>query len=157
MKKTIYFLILNYMIFLTACEKDPMGKTRTVYTGDPVIEFASPNGSFAVSGGVLTKSITTTTTPKTDSIRIQLVAPQRSTPTNITITQDPATTAILGTDYLMTNVTGNILAIPPNSSWFTIYFQINKVNTPKIVKISLVNGDNVKLSENYKSMQINLK
>ncbi len=157
MKKTISFLILNYMILLTACEKDPMGKTRTVYSGDPVIEFASPNGSFAVSGGVLTKSITTTTTPKTDSIRIQLVATQRSTPTNITITQEPATTAILGTDYLMTNVTGNIVTILPYSSWVTIYFQINKVSTPKVIKISLVNGDNVKLSENYKSMQLNLK
>ena len=89
----VVFLIVS----LTSCVKDT---TNTTYAGPDLVEFANPN--YIAPLNPTAKTVATTTTPKNDSMYIQLVGPQRSTGTNVTFAVDAASTAVAGTDYSLT-------------------------------------------------------
>ncbi len=152
MKTRIIFWFLSLSFAFTAlqsCTKDAMEEPGTVYTGDPKIEFAHLTGTNnrvvvypASSPNVIT-----------DSVKIQLIGPQRSTPTTITFEIDASSTGVAGVDYVNLSTANNTIVIPANSSIAWLRFQFNRPATgTKTLKLNLVSGDDAGLSENYKSM-----
>ncbi|MDX2305158.1 MAG: hypothetical protein NW226_20270 [Microscillaceae bacterium] len=94
----------------------------------------------------------------TDTIIINLVGAQRSTPVNVTIAVDAAgTTAVAGTHY---NLSTTSVTIPANSSFGYIPFEVIDdnidPNTPVTLSISIASSD-VEISENYKSGTMTLR
>lgn len=141
MKKYIaYIVILAGAVAFVACDKE---KDRVLYNGPDLVEF------YPVS-----KTVTTAATPKADSIKFQLVGPQRSTPINVTFEIDPSSDAVATTDYTITTPT---VTIPANSSVGWIKFSFNKVSTTKTLKVVLTGGDEIEASENFKTFTYTLK
>ena len=142
------------LIVLQSCTKDKMNEVGTVYTGAPVIEFAHLTGS-------LNRSVafsSTTATQGTDSVKIQLVGPQRATPTTVTFQVDPTSTAVAGTDYINLTTTTNTVVIPANQSFVWVVFRFNRpASGTKTLVLNLVGGDNVGVSQNYKTMTFTWK
>lgn len=132
-------------IFLTSCVKDT---TKTTYSGIDLVEFANPN--FIAPVNPIAKTIATAaiTTPRADSMFIQLVGPQRSTATNVAFAVDAASTAIAGTDY--TIVTPSPVVIPAFTSGVKVRVTISRVTTQKRLIFNLTGGDNVTPSANFK-------
>jgi hypothetical protein len=127
------------VIGITACTKEKI----VTYDGPDLVEFA-----------VTAKTVTTTATPKEDSILVQLVGKQRSTATAVTFQTDASSTAAAPTDYeLLTTAP----SIPANTSSAWIKFKFNKVATQKTLKLVLTGGDNLKASENFKTYVFTLK
>lgn len=151
--KTKSHLLISIIVcfIMASCQKDQMNEVGTVYTGPDQVEFAHLTGS-------LSRSITTATTPRYDSVKIQLVAPQRSTPTSVTFTVDASSTAVAGTDYVILQPSsGTTATIDANSSIAWVKVQFNKVIAAKTLKLNLTGGDMVTVSENYKSIVFSLK
>ncbi|HEY0679621.1 MAG TPA: hypothetical protein VGD17_15155 [Chitinophagaceae bacterium] len=144
-------LSLSMVFFiLQSCTKDKMDETGTVYNGSPLIEFAHLTGTMNRTVAYTTAS----PAEMKDSVKIQLIGPQRSTPTTITFEVDAAgTTGTAGVDYVNLTTTGNTAVIPANQSlvWLVFNF-IRPAAGTKTLKLNLVSGDNVGLSANYKSM-----
>ena len=130
------------VLIFAGCVKDLTG---TVYNGADLVEFANP----------ITKTVTTTAAPKSDSILVQLVGKQRSVATNVTYTINASSTAVTGIDY--TEVTPSPVIIAANKSSVWIKFTLNKVTTTKTLVINLTGGDLVIPSENYKTFTYSLK
>ena len=132
-------------IFLTSCVKET---TETTYNGPDLVEFANPN--YIAPVNPIAKTITTTsiTTPRADSMYIQLVGPQRSTNTNVTFAVDAASTAVAGTDY--TIVTPSPVIIPAFTSGVKVRVTISKVTTQKKLIFNLTGADNATPSANFK-------
>ena len=128
-------------LFAVSCVKD---LTDTVYNGPDMIEFGNP----------IAKTVTTTTTPKSDSILVQLVGPQRSTDTKVNFVVNASSTAVPA-DY--TIVTPSPIVIPANKSSAWIKFTLNKVTVEKKLIIELTGGDEVQVSQNYKLFTFTLK
>jgi hypothetical protein len=157
MKKTmnrifnIAIIFLTTAIFLTSCVKDT---TNTTYTGSDLLEFANPN--YIAPLNPIAKTITTTsiTTPRADSMYIQLVGPQRSTATNVTFAVDAASTAVAGTDY--TIVTPSPIVIPAFTSGVKVRVTVSKVTSTKRLIFNITGGDNAKISENFKTFTFTL-
>jgi hypothetical protein len=87
-----------------------------------------------------------------DSIRVNLVGPQKNTPIKVPFSIDPASTAVAGTHYAM--ITTNSLTIPANSSFGFIYFEVidDNILPGEIwkLKFSLTgNGANATVSSQY--------
>jgi hypothetical protein len=124
-----------------------MDETGTVYTGAPVIEFAHLAGTLNV--------IYATSRPAvfTDSVKIQLVGPQRTTPTTVTFEVDPSSTGVNGVDYTKLTHTGNTAVIPANESFVWLKYRFTKPAAgSKTLKLNLLSGDNVGLSQNFKTI-----
>ncbi len=142
------------LIVLQSCTKDKMDEMGTVYTGTPVIEFAHLTGS-------LNRAVafpTTTATQTTDSVKIQLVGPQRGTPTTVTFQVDAASTGVAGTDYVNLTTTTNTAVIPANQSFVWIVFRFNRpASGTKTLVLNLVGGDDAGVSQNYKTMVFSWK
>lgn len=89
-----------------------------------------------------------------DSLRVNLVGPQRDAAVNVAFSIDAASTAVAGTDYTM-STTGGTVTIPPNSSYGYIKFLVLDDNiapstTTKDLKVSLTSGgEGVIVSTNY--------
>ncbi|WP_345955506.1 hypothetical protein [Mucilaginibacter sp. PAMB04168] len=102
MKKNIIFACLAFAVFvITACKKE-----YDTYEGSSVVEF---------SPAVKSRSQGTVATPGYDSVKVQLVGPQRSTAAELNYTVDASSTAVAGTHYTIAN-TGK-LTLPANSSF----------------------------------------
>ena len=140
--KILCGLILGMGLIFTSCVKD---LTNVVYSGPDLIEFAPTKDRVFI----------TTTAPKRDSVAIQLIGKQRSTPITITYTIDPASTAVAGTDY--TILTPSPVVIDPNTSLVFVKFIFNKVSSTKTLILNLGSGDNVTLSENFKIFTYSLR
>ena len=87
-----------------------------------------------------------------DSLRVNLVGPQRSTDVSITFAVDASSTAVAGTHYQFIT-TGNSVVIPANSSYGYIKFFVLDDNiapstTTQNLRINLTGGD-VPASVNY--------
>ncbi|MBL7861946.1 MAG: hypothetical protein JNJ65_12350 [Cyclobacteriaceae bacterium] len=76
-----------------------------------------------------------------DSIRVNLVGPQKSTAVNVAFSIDAASTAVAGTHYNL--ITTSSVAIPANSSFGFIYYEIIDDNIP--------NNESYKLKFNLNS------
>jgi hypothetical protein len=152
MKLNKFFMpVLASSLLLSSCVKDTL---NTTYTGPDLIEFANPN--FIAPVPATAKAITTTaiTTPRADSMYIQLVGPLRATPTNVNFIVDAASTAVAGTDY--TIVTPSPVVIPANTPGVKVRVTISRVTTQKRIIFNLTGGDNVKVSENFKTFTFTL-
>lgn len=138
MKKFSIFLAALAFIAV-ACEKE---KAPTTYTGPDLVEF-----------NPVSRTFTTTTAPKRDSILVQLVGPLRASATKVNFEIDPTSTAATA-DYQVLTPT---VEIPANSSSTWIKFNFNKVSTTKSLKINLTGGDNIQVSPNYKTFTYSLR
>lgn len=119
--KAIYklFMFVGLLAFVSACYDDP--GTDILLNNVAVLEI---NEATTATGLDLSKSYNRITDGKRikDSIRVNLVGPQRSTPINVTFAIDPASTAVAGTHYAM--ITTGSVTIPANSSFGFIYFEV---------------------------------
>lgn len=119
--KAIYkiFMFVGLLAFVSACFDDP--GTDLLLDGAAVIEI---NEATTATGLDVSKSYNRVTDGLKikDSIRVNLVGPQRSTPVNVTFTIDPASTAVAGTHYSL--ITTNSVTIPANASFGYIYFEV---------------------------------
>lgn len=134
------FISFTILVSFTGCVKD---LTNTVYNGPDLVEFYPTS-----------KTVTTTTAPRADSILVQLVGRQRNSPINVTFTVNSTSTA-LPAEYSIT--TPSPVVIPANSSNVWIKFTLNKVSTRKTLLIDLTGGDNVSPSANFKTFTYTLQ
>lgn len=137
------------IVTLSGCVKDT---TNTTYTGPDLVEFANPN--YIAPVNPITRTVATTTTPKNDSMYIQLVGAQRSTGTNVTFEVDATSTAVLGTDYSIS--TASPLEIAASTSGVKVRVVINKVTVQKKIIFNLTGGDKVTPSANFKTFTFTL-
>ncbi|GAB2529327.1 hypothetical protein [Rufibacter soli] len=104
---------------------------------------------------------TTTTAARTvDSVLVQLVGPQKSTPTEVKFEVIAGATAIQGTDYTLdASNTGNKVIIPANSSFGYILLKPivggSAAGTTKRVGFKLLDGE-VKASPNYDTFYVSI-
>lgn len=119
--KSIYklFMFVGLLAFVSACYDDP--GTDVLLDNVAVLEI---NEATTATGLDISKSYNRTTDGKRikDSIRVNLVGPQRGTPINVTFAIDAASTAVAGTHYAL--ITTGSVTIPANSSFGFIYFEI---------------------------------
>lgn len=92
---------------------------------------------------------------KKDSIRINLVGAQRSTPVTVNFAINTASTAVAGVHYTMVT-TGTSVTIPANSSFAYIRFNViaDNINPGEVwnLQFDLTGVDSgITLSENYKT------
>jgi len=89
----------------------------------------------------------------TDSILVQLVGPQRSTPTVINYSVRPASTAVEGTNYSFIPASARTVTIPANSSSAWILINIpataDASGTSKVLAIDLLGASDAAASANY--------
>lgn len=147
MKKTYIALsAFVMMIMMASCTKD---FTKTTYSGPDVVEFANP------ATGVLTRTITVPTGGTTaDSVLVQLVAPQRSTATNVTFTVDAAST-ILPSEYTLTSPSPVSIAANTSATW--VKFRFNKPAASRTLIVTLTGGDNVGASVNWRTFTYTIR
>ncbi|MEQ1586518.1 MAG: hypothetical protein ABL895_11610 [Cyclobacteriaceae bacterium] len=119
--KAIYkiFMFVGLLAFVSACFDDP--GTDLLLDGAAVLEI---NEATTATGLDVSKSYNRVTDGLKikDSIRVNLVGPQRSTPVSVTFTIDPSSTAVAGTHYNL--ITTNSVTIPANGSFGYIYFEV---------------------------------
>lgn len=149
--KAIYklFMFVGLLAFVSACYDDP--GTDILLDNVAVLEI---NEATTATGLDLSKSYNRITDGKRikDSIRVNLVGPQRSTPINVTFAIDPASTAVAGTHYAL--ITTSSVTIPANSSFGYIYFEVidDNIKPGEIwkLKFSLTGNDgNATISSLY--------
>ena len=149
MKKTTYsFLVvlLVGVVSMTACTKD---LTKTIYSGPDVVEFANP------ATGSLTRTLTVPTGGTlADSILVQLVAPQRTTATNVNFTIDAAST-ILSSEYTVTSPSPVTIAASSSSTW--VKFRFNKPPASRTLIVTLTGGDRVGASVNWRTFTYTIR
>ncbi|MFN8353420.1 MAG: hypothetical protein U0Y10_03165 [Spirosomataceae bacterium] len=121
-----------------------------LYKGPTVIEF------FPLSA---TKSVTTTATnPATDSLKVQLVGAQQTSPLSLGYEIETATTtAVEGTHYTLPNK--GTFTVPANSSFGYIYYTVKAGSiasgTQRVVFV-LKGNETILPSENYKKFTLTL-
>jgi hypothetical protein len=114
---------------------------------------------FSVTSG--NPPVTTTTAARTvDSVLVQLVGPQKSTPTEVKFEVIAGSTAIQGTDYTLdASNAGNKVVIPANSSFGYILLKPivggSAAGTTKRVGFKLLDGE-VKASPNYDTFYVSI-
>ncbi len=137
MKKLLISAIaFGVLATVVSCEKEKIIQ----YDGPDAVEF------YPVSRTVYTPTFT-----YPDSAKIQFVAPQRKDNAKVTYTIDATnSTAVAATDYLITGTAGET-AIPANNSFAFIRYNLLPGTASKKLVLTLAGGDNVKVSENYKT------
>lgn len=116
---TKYLLFTGLLFFAASCFEDP--GTEILIDSGAVIEIEEAATS---SGLDVAKSYEKALdgTGVLDSIRVNLVGPQKSTPTNVSFTVDASSTAVSGFHYNL--ITTNTVVIPANESFGFIYFTV---------------------------------
>ena len=149
--KNLYIagVVILAVLCFAGCVKDT---TNTTYAGPDLVEFANPN--YIAPLNPIAKTVATTTTPKNDSMFIQLVGPQRTTGTNVTFAVDAASTAVAGTDYSIS--TPSPVEIAASASGVKVRVVINKVTVQKKLIVNLTGGDKVTPSANFKTFTFTL-
>jgi hypothetical protein len=149
--KTIYkiFTFVALLAVVSACFDDP--GTDLLLDNVAVIEI---NEATTAGGLDVSKSYDRITDGKRikDSIRVNLVGPQLSTPITVNFAVDPSSTAVAGTHYAL--ITTSSVTIPANSSFGFIYFEVidDNVLPGEIwkLKINLTSSDaNTTISSKY--------
>lgn len=146
----IFNFILGAAITLSlgSCFSDP---GTDIKIGDSFVEI---NESTTSAGLDRTRTYTKVVNgqPIKDSIQVNLVGAQRSTPVVVNFAIDPVSTALAGTHYNL--ITNGTVTIDAKKSLAFIYFNVlddNILNTETWkVKFNLTSADGgVKLSSNY--------
>ncbi|MBL7871874.1 MAG: hypothetical protein JNM78_09710 [Cyclobacteriaceae bacterium] len=119
--KTIYkiFTFVGLLAVVSACFDDP--GTDILLNNAAVIEI---NEATTAGGLDVSKSYNRVTDGKRikDSIRVNLVGPQKSQAITVNFTVEPTSTAVAGTHYAL--ITTNTVSIAANSSFGFIYFEV---------------------------------
>lgn len=119
--KAIYkfFVFAGLLALASACFDDP--GTDILLDDVAVIEI---NEATTATGTDISKSYNRVTDGNRikDSIRVNLVGPQRSTPTVVNFAVDASSTAVAGTHYAL--ITNGSVTIPANASYGFIYFEV---------------------------------
>jgi hypothetical protein len=146
---TKYLLLSGLLFFAASCFEDP--GTDILIDSGAVIEIAEAGTS---AGAEVNKSYVKVLDGAgiRDSIRVNLVGPQKSVPTNVAFTIDASSTAVPGTHYNL--ITTNTVVIPANASYGMIYFTVLDDNIVSgelwKLKINLTSADGgAKLSALY--------
>lgn len=159
-----YFVGLGgLMLSLASCYKNP----SLIYEGATLVEFKNPRAGFAtqptsnVSNGIRARTIRQGI--GRDSVLVQLVGPQRSTPTTVGYLIAGTTTAVDGTNYSVVGTKGSV-TIPANSSSAYVVFQfLNGIPaaapaTQTVnLAMTLTGSDNTPPSENYKTFTYTIR
>ncbi|WP_315819966.1 hypothetical protein [Paraflavitalea speifideaquila] len=137
MKKLLISAIaFGTLITIISCEKERI----ITYDGPDAIEFYP-----------VARTVYTPTFVYPDSAKIQFVAPQRVNDAKVTYGIDATnSTAVAATDYQITGTTGET-AVPANTSFAFIKYNLSPATASKKLIFTLSGGDNVKVSENYKT------
>lgn len=174
MKKIIlYFIsILSFCEFLSSCLPEK-AEDALVYKGPTVVEIK--NQTLGVLATVLTPKGIYTSTAQTDSSRsvllnsrgidsilVQLVGPQSSSPTVLNYSVRSTSTAIEGTNYNIVPASARTLTIPANSS--SAYIQVamipnslTTVGTTRTVIIDLLGNATTLPNPNYSKFIITIR
>jgi hypothetical protein len=119
--KSIYrvFMFIALVTFVSACYDDP--GADILLDNVAVLEISEATTATGLDVSKSYDRVTDGNRIK-DSIRVNLVGPQKNTPINVPFSIDPASTAVAGTHYAM--ITTNSVTIPANSSFGFIYFEV---------------------------------
>jgi len=97
----------------------------------------------------------------TDTVLVQLVGPQRSSPTVINYAIDASSTAVENTNYTFKPAGSRSVTIPANSSFGYIIFDVNNgltaAGSSTKVVLNLLGNDEVKPSANYKQFSVTIR
>lgn len=140
--KAVYnlFMFAGLIILVTACFEDP--GTKILLDDVSVIEIQEAT---TATGLDISKTYKRTVDGLNlrDSIRVNLVGPQKSTAVNVSFSIDASSTAVAGTHYNL--ITTSSVAIPANSSFGFIYYEVIDDNIPTTesykLKFSLTGAD----------------
>lgn len=169
MKKIISYitLALAACTVITSCLPEK-GETALIYKGPSVLEFKNftlgQNPTVLVNKGVSTAAADAQTdsthtvlinTRGTDSLLVQLVGPQSSSPIVVNYTVRAANTAVEGTHYNFLPTGARSVTIAPNTSAAYILItmipnSITTVGDSRILAVDLVGGSGISPSANYK-------
>lgn len=120
MKALTKYLLFTGLLFLAAsCFDEPGTDILLDNVAEIEIQQATTSGGLDVAFSYL-KALDGLSVR--DSIRVNLVGPQKSTPINVSFTIDATSTAVAGVHYDL--VTTNTVVIPANSSYGYIYFNV---------------------------------
>jgi hypothetical protein len=150
MKKAISHLIFYSFIFLAISCYDDAG--TDILFKDTQIEI---NEATLASGLAANKAYLRQNNgiPKKDSLRINLVGAQRSTPTTVDFLIDGSSTAVLNLHYRL--ITTGSVQIPANSSFGFIYFEVlaDNIQLGEVwtMKVNISNPSVGKVNPNYSS------
>lgn len=163
-------LLLYGLAFASICTifTSCMPKDELVYTGPDVVEFKNHLLSRVAArqpAGVTLNAVLSRTasvnTRGTDTIYVNLVGPQKSTPTDINFSIGVGSTAVAGTHFNFRSTNTTKVTIPANSSTGFLLVDmipgsITGTATFPLVLTLTGNGD-VKPSENYKTFTLTLR
>ncbi len=165
MIKKLYYLlgICSLVTALSGCFENP----SYIYEGATVVEFKNPRAGFATQpSNNVSNAIRTRTVRQgigRDSILVQLVGPQRSTPTTVSYTVNPSSTAVEGTNYSIIGTKGSV-TIPANSSnaYVVVQFLLGIPSTAPTnqtvnLSMTLTGSDGMLPSENYKTFTFTIR
>jgi hypothetical protein len=151
MKKSNLFKIVVALVvpmLLNACFSDPGTDIKLTNVAVVEIDQATTSGGADVSKSY--SRVPGGPTLVKDSIRVNLVGPQRASDTNVSFAIDPTSTAVAGTHYSLIS-TGSIV-IPAKKSFGFIYFNVRpqNINAGEIwkMKVNLTTAD-VPVNANY--------
>lgn len=148
--KNLFTLFLSLGIGLTlfSCFSDPGTDVKLKAS------FVEINEATTSAGLDRTRTYTKVVNgqPIKDSIQVNLVGAQRSTPVVVNFAIDPTSTAVAGTHYAL--ITNGSVTIQPNKSSGFVYFNVLDDNILSSetwkVKFNLTSADGgVQLSQNY--------
>ncbi|NID11144.1 hypothetical protein [Fibrivirga algicola] len=156
-QSSLLLLFIGLALSLTGCFESP----SWIYEGAPVVEFKNPRAGFATQP---TNNVANTIRARTvrqgvgrDSILVQLVGPQRSTPTTVGYTIAATSTAVEGVNYSIVGTKGSVV-IPANSSSTYIVTQFlagipaaAPATQTVSLAMTLTGSDGTLPSENYKT------
>lgn len=163
-KRSIFFILISVAIFSCRKERD------LTYQGPDVLEFSNPitgtldklTGQSIGGASVLGDNANIPIRGDRDSVVVNLVGRQRSTPINVKYEVVTAgSTAVEGVDYEFVGTKGNAM-IAANSSTTAVYFRsLNASVNPADVKrlnLRLTGSDlaDVGVSENYKTFAVSI-
>jgi len=143
-----YTLLAAMLVILAACYEDP--GTEILFNGTEIeIQEATTSAGKRVNKAYLR---VTDGNSVRDSIRVNLVGAQRSTPVTVNFSIDAeVSTAIEGTHYNL--ITENSVEIPANSSFGYIYYEVIDDNIEQgevwLVKFDITSTTQGQVSVNY--------
>lgn len=174
MKKYIFytFIVSIVSIYLSGCLPEK-AEDALIYKGPTVVEIK--NQTLGVLATVLTAKGVYTSTSQTDSSRtvllnsrgidsilVQLVGSQSSSPTVINYSVRSTSTAVEGTNYNFIPSTARTVTIPANSS--SAYIQVAMIpnslttsGTTRTVIIDLLGNSTILPSANYKKFILTIR
>lgn len=172
----IKYKYIAFSLFALTAFTGCLPEDKTEYKGDTLVEFKNPTlGMYedvldakgivispatqvqdVLSKGILINKRTA------DTVLVQLVGPQRSSPTTVTYALKSGNTAIEGTHYTFATPGARTVVIPANSSVGYLIVKpiansIATVGQRLTLGVTMISVDGAKISPNYSSFDYSLK